>query len=122
MCTCPNMAPFLTLEYLYQLCFISVAVLTVCTNIPGVPAHKTDGDWCVQKLLASLPSEHLPDICSTMVKASYAEKLQVLDAVDLTERFKKALPLLMRQIEVKWRWSLSGIQAKALSHVGASHW
>ena len=37
-----------------------------------------------------------------MVKASYAEKLQVLDAVDLTQRFKKALPLLMRQIEVQW--------------------
>ena len=55
-----------------------------------------------QRLLASLPSEHLPDICSTMVKASYAEKLQVLDAVDLTQRFKKALPLLMRQIEVQW--------------------
>jgi ATP-dependent Lon protease len=34
------------------------------------------------------------------VKASYAEKIQVLDAVDLNERFKKALPLLMRQIEV----------------------
>ncbi|XP_076449763.1 lon protease homolog 2, peroxisomal-like [Babylonia areolata] len=61
------------------------------TSIPVVSSLK--------KLLASLPSEHLPDICSTMVKASYAEKLQVLDAIDLTERFKKALPLLMRQIE-----------------------
>ncbi|KAK7114032.1 lon protease homolog 2, peroxisomal-like [Littorina saxatilis] len=61
------------------------------TSIPVVARLK--------KLLASLPSEHLPDICSTMVKASYAEKLQVLDAVDLTQRFKKALPLLMRQIE-----------------------
>jgi ATP-dependent Lon protease len=38
-----------------------------------------------------------------MVKASFAEKLQVLDAVDLTQRFKKALPLLMRQIEVRER-------------------
>nr|KAG5707875.1 hypothetical protein BaRGS_031606 [Batillaria attramentaria] len=50
-------------------------------------------------MLDSLPSQHLPDICSTIVKASYAEKIQVLDAIDLTERFKKALPLLMRQIE-----------------------
>lgn len=52
-------------------------------------------------MLDSLPSQHLPDICSTIVKASYAEKIQVLDAVDLTERFKKALPLLVRQIEVR---------------------
>jgi ATP-dependent Lon protease len=51
-------------------------------------------------MLESLPSQHLPDICAAIVKASYAEKIQVLDAVDLNERFKKALPLLMRQIEV----------------------
>lgn len=61
------------------------------TSIPVVARLK--------KMLDSLPSQHLPDICSTIVKASYAEKIQVLDAVDLTERFKKALPLLMRQIE-----------------------
>lgn len=52
-------------------------------------------------MLESLPSQHLPDICAAIVKASYSEKIQVLDAVDLTERFKKALPLLMRQIEVR---------------------
>ena len=51
-------------------------------------------------MLDSVPSQHLPDICSAIVKASYTEKIQVLDAVDLGERFKKALPLLMRQIEV----------------------
>lgn len=51
-------------------------------------------------MLDSVPSQHLPDICSTIVKASFSEKIQVLDAVDLAERFKKALPLLMRQIEV----------------------
>ena len=48
----------------------------------------------------NLPNEHFPDICASIVKASYTEKLQVLDAVDLTERFKKTLPLLLRQIEV----------------------
>lgn len=53
----------------------------------------------LKKMLESLPSQHLPDICAAIVKASYSEKIQVLDAVDLTERFKKALPLLMRQIE-----------------------
>ena len=51
-------------------------------------------------MLDSVPSQHLPDICSAIVKASYTEKIQVLDAIDLSERFKKALPLLMRQIEV----------------------
>uniref|UniRef100_A0A0B7BCW2 Lon protease homolog n=1 Tax=Arion vulgaris TaxID=1028688 RepID=A0A0B7BCW2_9EUPU len=61
------------------------------TSIPVVAKLK--------KMLDSVPSQHLPDICSTIVKASFSEKIQVLDAVDLAERFKKALPLLMRQIE-----------------------
>ncbi|XP_013394100.1 lon protease homolog 2, peroxisomal [Lingula anatina] len=53
----------------------------------------------LRRMLDNLPSHHLPDICASIVKASYSEKVQVLDAVDLTERFKKTLPLLMRQIE-----------------------
>ncbi|XP_060574708.1 lon protease homolog 2, peroxisomal-like [Ruditapes philippinarum] len=53
----------------------------------------------LKRMLESVPSQHLPDICAAMVKASYTEKIQVLDAVDLLDRFKKALPLLMRQIE-----------------------
>ncbi|XP_059164397.1 lon protease homolog 2, peroxisomal-like [Physella acuta] len=61
------------------------------TSIPVVAKLK--------KMLDSVPSQHLPDICSTIVKASFSEKIQVLDAIDLAERFKKALPLLMRQIE-----------------------
>lgn len=55
-----------------------------------------------QKMLDSVPVQHLPDICASLVKTSYAEKIQVLDAVNVSERFKKTLPLLMRQIEV---WS-----------------
>jgi len=51
-------------------------------------------------MLDSVPVQHLPDICASLVKTSYAEKIQVLDAVDVSERFKKTLPLLMRQIEV----------------------
>jgi ATP-dependent Lon protease len=54
-----------------------------------------------QKMLDSVPVQHLPDICASLVKASFTEKIQVLDAVDISERFKKTLPLLMRQIEVK---------------------
>ncbi|WAR11622.1 LONP2-like protein [Mya arenaria] len=53
----------------------------------------------LKRMLESVPSQHLPDICAALVKASNTEKIQVLDAVDLTDRFKKALPLLMRQIE-----------------------
>ena len=54
----------------------------------------------LKRMLDQLPSQHLPDICASIVKASVAEKLQVLDAVDLDDRFRKTLPLLMRQIEV----------------------
>ena len=58
--------------------------------------------YLAQTMLENVPSQHLPDICAAIVKASYTEKIQVLDAVDLSERFKKALPLLMRQIEVSF--------------------
>jgi len=51
-------------------------------------------------MLDSVPVQHLPDICASLVKTSFTEKIQVLDAVDVGERFKKTLPLLMRQIEV----------------------
>ncbi|XP_070829176.1 lon protease homolog 2, peroxisomal [Chaetodon trifascialis] len=52
-----------------------------------------------RRLLDSLPRETLPDVVASMIRTSNAEKLQVLDAVSLEERFKKALPLLTRQIE-----------------------
>ena len=54
----------------------------------------------LKQLLDKMPSQHLPDICAAVVKASYTERLQVLDAVELGERFRTTLPLLMRQIEV----------------------
>jgi ATP-dependent Lon protease len=50
-------------------------------------------------MLDTLPAHHLADLCASLVSASFIEKLQVLDAVDLSERLKKALPLLVRQIE-----------------------
>lgn len=53
----------------------------------------------LKRLLASLPVHCLPDICAAIVRASHAERLQVLDAVNLGERFAKTLPLLIRQIE-----------------------
>ena len=54
----------------------------------------------LKRLLNSLPVHALPDICAAVIKASHSERLEILDAVDLTERFEKTLPLLMRQIEV----------------------
>ncbi|XP_071495990.1 lon protease homolog 2, peroxisomal-like [Diadema antillarum] len=53
----------------------------------------------LRRLLESLPIARLPDIVASIVQASYNEKLEVLDAVDLETRFQKTLPLLIRQIE-----------------------
>uniref|UniRef100_A0A8C8CNB1 Lon protease homolog 2, peroxisomal n=1 Tax=Oncorhynchus tshawytscha TaxID=74940 RepID=A0A8C8CNB1_ONCTS len=53
----------------------------------------------LRRLLDSLPRETLPDVLASMIHTSNKEKLQVLDAVSLEERFKKTLPLLTRQIE-----------------------
>uniref|UniRef100_A0A665V194 Lon protease homolog 2, peroxisomal n=1 Tax=Echeneis naucrates TaxID=173247 RepID=A0A665V194_ECHNA len=52
-----------------------------------------------RRLLDSLPRETLPDVVASMIHTSNKEKLQVLDAVSLEERFKKALPMLTRQID-----------------------
>ncbi|XP_010787718.1 lon protease homolog 2, peroxisomal isoform X1 [Notothenia coriiceps] len=52
-----------------------------------------------RRLLDSLPRETLPDVVASMIRTSNKEKLQVLDALSLEERFKKALPMLTRQIE-----------------------
>ncbi|XP_053174530.1 lon protease homolog 2, peroxisomal [Scomber japonicus] len=52
-----------------------------------------------RRLLDSLPRETLPDVVASMIRTSNKEKLQVLDAVSLEERFKKALPMLTKQIE-----------------------
>jgi ATP-dependent Lon protease len=50
-------------------------------------------------MLGKLAAHHLADVCASLVDASFVEKLQVLDAVDLSERLKKSLPLVVRQIE-----------------------
>lgn len=53
----------------------------------------------LKSILTSVPSHKLADVCVSIIKASYAEKLEILDAIDLSERFKKTLPLLERQID-----------------------
>ncbi|KAM8891682.1 lon protease homolog 2, peroxisomal [Spinachia spinachia] len=52
-----------------------------------------------RRLLDSLPREALPDVVASMIRTSNKEKLQVLDSLTLEERFKRALPMLTRQID-----------------------
>jgi ATP-dependent Lon protease len=60
----------------------------------------------LKRLLNSLPIHSLPDVCAAIVRASHSERLEILDAVDLSDRFKKTLPLLLRQIEVSLSYTL----------------
>ncbi|XP_049642020.1 lon protease homolog 2, peroxisomal [Suncus etruscus] len=53
----------------------------------------------LRRLLDNLPREALPDILTSIIRTSNKEKLQILDAVSLEERFKMTIPLLVRQIE-----------------------
>ena len=53
-----------------------------------------------QRLVYSLPDQSLPDIFTAIVQSSFEEKLKILDAVDLPERFDAALALIQRQITV----------------------
>ena len=55
-------------------------------------------------MLESVPSHQLADIMASIINASFNEKLEILNAVDLKERFLKALPLLLRQIEGNYRY------------------
>jgi ATP-dependent Lon protease len=50
-------------------------------------------------MLVNLPTERLADVFASIVKASYPERLDILNAVSLEERFEKAFPLLLRQID-----------------------
>ncbi|XP_066440015.1 lon protease homolog 2, peroxisomal isoform X2 [Eleutherodactylus coqui] len=53
----------------------------------------------LKRLLNNLPRELLPDVLTSIIRTSNEEKLQILDAVELEERFKVTIPLLLRQIE-----------------------
>ena len=50
-------------------------------------------------MLENAPNHQLADIISALVNASFKEKVEVLNAVKLQDRFSKAFPLLLRQIE-----------------------
>lgn len=53
----------------------------------------------LKRLLKNLPKELLPDVLTSIIRTTNEEKLQILDAVRLEERFKVTIPLLLRQIE-----------------------
>ncbi|KAM4721296.1 lon protease homolog 2, peroxisomal [Rhinophrynus dorsalis] len=53
----------------------------------------------LKRLLSNLPRELLPDVLTSIIRTTNEEKLQILDAVSLEERFKVTIPLLLRQIE-----------------------
>jgi len=53
----------------------------------------------IKGLLDSLPAHLLADIVASVVKTSYLEKLDILNAISLKERLEKAFPLLERQLE-----------------------
>ncbi|XP_053575382.1 lon protease homolog 2, peroxisomal [Bombina bombina] len=53
----------------------------------------------LKRLLNNLPKDLLPDVLSSIIRTTNEEKLQILEAVELEERFKVTIPLLLRQIE-----------------------
>ncbi|XP_075694500.1 lon protease homolog 2, peroxisomal [Rhinoderma darwinii] len=53
----------------------------------------------LKRLLNNLPKDLLPDVLTSIIRTTKEEKLQILDAVELEERFKVTIPLLLRQIE-----------------------
>lgn len=61
-------------------------------NLPPNAANK------LKERLTNLPG-HAADIFASLVNASYEEKLQILDAVDLVDKLKLTLPLLIRHTQ-----------------------
>ncbi|CAH2323927.1 lon protease homolog 2, peroxisomal [Pelobates cultripes] len=53
----------------------------------------------LKRLLNNLPRELLPDVLTSIIRTTNEEKLKILDAVSLEERFRVTIPLLLRQIE-----------------------
>jgi len=61
------------------------------SSLPAVNRLKT--------MLATVPTQQLADMVASIVKASYGERLDILNSISIEERFEKAFPLLERQIE-----------------------
>ena len=50
-------------------------------------------------MLTTVPSHQLADLLASLVNSSYKERLEILETLDLEDRFRKALPLVKRQAE-----------------------
>ena len=50
-------------------------------------------------MVSTLPSEQLKDFVSSVVRAFFREKFDILNILTLEERFETAFPLLERQIK-----------------------
>ena len=50
-------------------------------------------------MLATVPNHQIADLLASFVNSSYREKLDILETVDIGDRFKKALPLVKSQAE-----------------------
>lgn len=87
---------------LFDLSNRSTIRLKVVTSLFSLVAARllTYLHLCIQRLVDSVPDQRLPDLFSSIVKSSFEEKLEVLDAIDLPDRFKVAQALIQRQISV----------------------
>lgn len=54
-----------------------------------------------QRILGLLPDHKLADFLTSLVDTTFDEKLEVLEAVDLSKRFPLAMALLQRQVSVR---------------------
>ena len=118
---------FSFLMYYYMSLFMLTVNILVNTSLIMylLTCTYTHSIVSLQKILDSIPTHSLPDLFTSIVKGSFKEKLEVshyttwmlgwlllmdhvmscdavkvLDAVDLLDRYKAALPLVLRQIEV----------------------
>lgn len=53
----------------------------------------------LQRMMMTMPTYQLPDTFTAIVKSSVQERLEILRSLSMEDRFRKALPLLERQIQ-----------------------
>ncbi|EDO41460.1 predicted protein, partial [Nematostella vectensis] len=82
-----------------ELASLAVEFRLIASEIVDMLDEKIPVIARLKEMLTALPDYNLPDTLASIIKASFDEKLEVLNATDLVERFKKALHLLKRQQE-----------------------
>ena len=84
--------------FLYYYC--GTEIMLPCGDAESFADVCTIHFFLMQRLVNSLSHQSLPDVFTGIVHSSFEEKLKVLDAVDLPERFDAAQALIQRQITV----------------------